>query len=307
MTLSATAASEQRPVLAGRPVRFDWKSTALLWLPGNPFVTHFINVLHLLLPEGELWFCRVYNKALPAITDPAVERDVRGFIQQEAIHGRAHRAVLDHYYQTHRIDTAPYTDRARWLFTRLLGDAPLGITLSSPFLIRHWLLFRLGLIAAIEHFTCVIGKWVLDAKALDASNADPVMLDLLRWHGAEEVEHRHVAHDLFVHMGGGFFYRLFLMLLVVPILLWLWTRGTQYFLGCTPGARRSRSVLLAWHRAAKVGLLPSQSLLLRAAGRYLRPGYHPHEEADTQQALAYLAVSPATLAIQARAQRVPTG
>ncbi|MFT3928436.1 MAG: metal-dependent hydrolase [Myxococcales bacterium] len=302
----ATERAEERPLLAARPVRFDWQRTPLHWLPGNPFVTHFINVLHLLLPEGELWFCRVYNKALPAITDGQVAQDVRGFIQQEAIHGKAHRAVLEHYYRAHHIDTAPYTDRVRWLFTKLLGEHPLGLTLAMPFLVRQWLLFRLGVIAAIEHFTCVIGKWVLDAKALDEANADPVMLDLLRWHGAEEVEHRHVAHDLFVHMGGGYLYRLILMILVAPILLVLWSRGTQYFLRRSPGAAPSRSVFLDWHRAAKAQLLPSMGLLLGSAARYLRPSYHPDAEADTAEALAYLAVSPATLAIAARAQRAPS-
>ena len=40
----------------------------------------------------------------------------------------------------------------------------------------------------------------LEADELAALGPDPVMFDLLRWHGAEEVEHRSVAFDLFQHL-----------------------------------------------------------------------------------------------------------
>ena len=33
-----------------RQVRFDWSNLPVHWVPGDPFVTHMINVLHLLLP-----------------------------------------------------------------------------------------------------------------------------------------------------------------------------------------------------------------------------------------------------------------
>lgn len=35
-----------------RMVRFDWSETPLHWVPDDPFATHMMNVLHLLLPEG---------------------------------------------------------------------------------------------------------------------------------------------------------------------------------------------------------------------------------------------------------------
>ncbi|WP_261994278.1 metal-dependent hydrolase, partial [Streptomyces sp. t39] len=49
-----------------------------------------------------------------------------------------------------------------------------------------------------------LGDWVLNADGLDRAGADPVMLDLLRWHGAEEVEHRSVAYDLLRHLDPGY-------------------------------------------------------------------------------------------------------
>ena len=36
-----------------RKVRFDWSDTPLHWVPDDPFATHMMNVLHLVLPEGE--------------------------------------------------------------------------------------------------------------------------------------------------------------------------------------------------------------------------------------------------------------
>jgi predicted metal-dependent hydrolase len=289
-----------KPVLPARQVKFDWQDTAPVWVPDDPFTSHFINVLHLLLPEGELWFCRVYNKALPGVETPQLREQVRGFIRQEAIHSRSHSGVLEHFYQAHGVDTEPFTRKVHWLFTQLLGDHPLGIRSEWAWLVRAWLIFRLGVIAAIEHYTCIIGKWILESRGLDEAGADPVMMDLLRWHGAEEVEHRSVAHDLFVSVGGGYLQRQFLMLLVGPILLALWLWGTRYFLNrCSEPGQRFR-LLREWRRAAAQDRLPSLGMLVEAASRYLRRDFHPEHEADSHIADDYLAISPAAQAAAIR-------
>ena len=54
-----------------RMVRFDWTDTPLHWVPDDPFSTHMINVLHLLLPAGERWFINVVNEAAPLVDDPS--------------------------------------------------------------------------------------------------------------------------------------------------------------------------------------------------------------------------------------------
>lgn len=282
--------------LPARPVKFDWRNTDPEWVPGDRFTSHFINVLHLLLPEGELWFCRVYNKALPMVEDPKLKEEVRGFIRQEAIHSRSHSGVLEHFHAAHGIDTTPYTKRVRWLFTELLGDHPFGIHVEWSWLTRAWLIFRLGVIAAIEHYTCIIGKWILECRGLDDAGADPVMMDLLRWHGAEEVEHRSVAHDLFVSVGGGYLQRQMLMLLVGPILLALWLWGTRFFLSHSPSSSERFRLMREWKRAAGQDRLPTLGMLIQAASRYLHRDFHPHGEADTALAEAYLSRSPAAQA-----------
>ncbi len=111
--------------------------------------SHLIDVLHLLLPAGERWFVDVYRQALPHITDERLRGEIRGFMGQEAVHARAHSAVLDHLRE-HGLQTRAYTRRIEWMFARLLGDRDLPRGCSCS-----WLRHRLAIIAAIEHFTCV--------------------------------------------------------------------------------------------------------------------------------------------------------
>ncbi|WP_282090299.1 metal-dependent hydrolase [Streptomyces tendae] len=88
--------SNKHVPLKARKVSFAWEDTPLHWVPGDPFTTHTINVLHLLLPAGERWFVHVYQQVLPYIRDERLREDVIGFIGQEAMHSRAHDEVLPH-------------------------------------------------------------------------------------------------------------------------------------------------------------------------------------------------------------------
>ncbi|MEY4516092.1 MAG: hypothetical protein RL180_438 [Pseudomonadota bacterium] len=294
------------PIVA-RKVRFDFQQTPLHWVPQDPFTTHAINPLHLLLPAGELWFCRVYNRALPLISDAQLLADVKGFIGQEAIHSRAHSQVL-HYYQQHGLDTAGYTRMVEMLFNQLLGQQPLQQAWLGQLLGERWLVFQVGVIAAIEHFTCVLGKWVLSEQSLD--HLDATMLDLIRWHGAEEIEHRSVAYDLFAHLCqtrlGFYVSRQALMALVTPIFLGIWFKGVQFMIqqDAQAPAHLPTSVWGIVRRfeqvAATQHTLPSLRLLFGSLVRWAKPSYHPVQEADTQQALDYLARSPAALAATLR-------
>ncbi len=50
------------------------------------------------------------------------------------------------------------------------------------------------------------------------------MVDLVKWHGSEEIEHRTVAFDLYRHLGGGYMPRYYLSLAVIVLVLGLWVR-----------------------------------------------------------------------------------
>ncbi|MGH9121989.1 MAG: metal-dependent hydrolase [Acidimicrobiales bacterium] len=288
-------------MIKARRVRFNWDDTPLHWVPDDAFTTHVINVLHLLLPAGEDWFCHVYRQALPLITDPKMREDVKGFIGQEAIHGRAHTAVLDHF-SDQGLYTIGYTQFIDWMFNGLLGDYDLGADQGPRWLRMQWLRWRLGYVAAIEHFTQVLGWWAItDTASLDAAGADPTMLDLLRWHGSEEVEHRAVAFDLYTHLVGGYLRRVITMSVVGPVMIGLWMWGTRFLIKHDPTTtRKDHPSLRRYIKVSRqTGRLPRAWYMIGAAPRYMRPGYHPSKEASTEIALAYIARSPAAQAYAA--------
>ena len=281
------------PVREGHPaerrmVRFDWTKTPLHWIPGDPFSTHMVNVLHLLLPAGERWFIGVVTEATPYISDPEVRRAVQPFVQQESWHAWAHAMVLDEL-ASQGIDTGPFTESLDRWFAKTGSPKP---NWPKP-LQRWWLHRRLADVAAIEHFTAVLGQWVIQNRGLDYAEADPVMLDLLRWHGAEEVEHRSLVFDVYQDLSGSYLLRAMAMLFVAPSLLAWWLRGVRYLMEhdpTSPGKPGWRD----WFRAARQYRVPGPwMLVVTTPVRYLRPSHHPSREASTELAMKYLAESPA--------------
>jgi predicted metal-dependent hydrolase len=251
-----------------------------------------LNVLHLLLPAGEEFFVEVFKKTLPLIRDDQLRLDVQGFIGQEAMHAQAHSGVLDHF-AARGVNVTPFTDQSRWLFDKLLGDRP-----RRNIRRRHsWLLEQVAFIAAIEHYTAVLGEWILNSPQLDVIGADPVMLDMLRWHGAEEVEHKAVAFDTMKHLRGGYWRQVRTQLAVSPAMLLLWIRGVRFMYSVDPylppGTKpRWRDYV----KAARRGLVPGPLRLMRVVGDYYKPGFHPSQLGGLGLAVDYLAVSPAARA-----------
>ncbi len=296
---SAVSNTEGR--LIPRKVQFDWAETPLEWIPGQPFASHFINEINMILPAGEFWFCRLYNKALPYVTDPKLRDDIQMFIRQEAMHARAHGGAIAEYLKAHGIETERNTRIMEWLFEDLLADNPLGIK-TPKLLEKRWLVFRLGIIAAVEHMTCVLGNYALDNTKWDEVGADPVLLDLLRWHGAEEVEHRSVAFDLYVHLGGGYISRYYLSTIVVPMVIGLWTDGAAHLMNQDPRFADEKlsvwkpKMWLRWAKESRSGHLPHPLKLIGWQLPFFSPWYDPVKEGSTEKALAYLNNSPAAAA-----------
>ncbi|WP_245877649.1 metal-dependent hydrolase, partial [Streptomyces glaucescens] len=99
--------------------------------------------------------------------------------------------------------------------------------------------------------------WVLGAEELDRRGADPTMLDLLRWHGAEEVEHRSVAFELFQHVDGGYRRRARTWAVAFTALVFLWQRGTRFFMENDPTLPAGKATFKDFHARGRQGLLPS--------------------------------------------------
>lgn len=291
MTAEATVTTEDpgRVELRPRNVVHDWSSTPLHWIADDPIASHAIGALNFLLPEGERMFCATFLELAPQITDQRLRREVLGFIGQESMHAENHEEVLHGVYGAHGIDPTPLIDQARFLFRRVVGPRE-G---SSPRRAAQHLLDRAALIGGLEHLFAYLGDWILNAD-LESHGADPEMLDLFRWHGAEEVEHRHVAHDLVLYLQVGYLRRNAAMVIGVGALLALILRNTRYLVRADPDLPDlgypgiARALIGSMRR----GTFPHIPRLLASAAGCLHPRYSPAAVGDTAQALAYLAVSP---------------
>ena len=161
---------------------------------------------------------------------------------------------------------------------------------------RRLLRNELAAIATIEHYTAVLGVWIVEAEIPEA---DPAMLDLLRWHGAEEVEHRSVAFDLYQHLDGGYARRaIHGVVASVGILLGLLAISAR-IMALDPDAGGNLRYR-AYRRAVRAGRFPALGTVVRSLREYLRRDYHPSRYGSTDVALAYLATSPG---VAARARR----
>ncbi|MFW2711916.1 metal-dependent hydrolase, partial [Acinetobacter baumannii] len=238
---------------------------------------------------------------LPRITDEKLKQDVQAFIRQEAMHANAHTSANKEYLSARNIDIQRNLDIMNYLFTTALADKPFDKEVPQ-FLQEQWDLFRLGVIATVEHMTCVLGKYALYNKRWEELGADPEMVDLVKWHGSEEIEHRTVAFDLYRHLGGGYMPRYYLSLAVIVLVLGLWVDGAAHIMKQDPrfaDAAKSRFfpawVALEWYKISRKDnqVLPNPIWLIAQQIDYLMPWYDPVKEGSTEDAVSYLSQSPA--------------
>lgn len=290
---------ERHPPIKTRRVSFDWEKTPLHWIPGDPVGTHMINSFHVVLPEGEKWFINCVRAATPHVRDDRLREEIKGFIGQEMVHSRSHQGVLDRLLSGNGIDVSMITEPAD------RGNAEWPAKMAalkerSPRLYRWRLLFELGAVASIEHYTAVLGQWIMDNDALDRAGVDPTMLDLLRWHGAEEVEHRSVVFDVYQHLGGRWPMRVAAWTVSLFFLYWALIGGTLLLMKQDPSIKRKVTlprIYRSYRRSVRSGHIPGIfKLLLGEAPVYLRPSHHPSQVCSTPQALDYLMRSPAAQA-----------
>lgn len=143
-----------------RKVKFEWRDTPVDWVPQQPFVSYFINEINMILPAGEFWFCRLYNKVLPQIRDEKLKADVQAFIRQEAMHAQAHHSANTEYLAARNIDIQRNLAVMDFLFGKLLADEPesaeaaaasVGSAAPRDYCHRGAYDLRAGQIRAVQH------------------------------------------------------------------------------------------------------------------------------------------------------------
>ncbi|WP_327151668.1 metal-dependent hydrolase [Nocardia sp. NBC_01329] len=278
---------DEAHAIHARDVNFDFSTVPMHYIPGEVLATHVTNVMHLVLPEGERAMAACLAEALPAIDDERLREEVTGFIGQESMHASSHEGARKHL-QSIGLDVDSYVEKIGWLVDRVLGEH--GLTGRAE---EEWLKERLGLFAGMEHFTAVIGEWLLESEVLEELGMHPTMLDLVRWHGAEEVEHRSVVFDAYMHMDGGYARRVRTGLLAGGLLLPLFVVSTAYLYRKDPSPAKGRFWGQQFVSATLRGVIPSFTTFFTELPRYLRPSFHPSQLGSMDNALRYLAHSPA--------------
>lgn len=256
--------------LARRRLDFDFDPARVPrdWYRGDAHLTTFWNALSLLFPEGERFFVESVRRYRDRIEDAALRDAIDGFIGQEAMHGRSHRAFND-LVRTQGIDVAAAAESQ---LRRLLD-------LGRRTLSRKG---QLAVTCALEHYTAILAEQLL-ATADHRDAADDSVRGLWVWHALEESEHKAVAFDVYRAVGGGYARRVGIMLLTSAF---FWGETLNVYVRFLR-ARGRAGDLRGWARAivyfwGKPGLFRA---LVPAYLDYFRPGFHPNDR-DTEALLA---------------------
>jgi hypothetical protein len=183
-----------------RRVSIDYPRDAAMpchYVDHDIVMSHIVTNLSCMFPEGEDFFVRSVRNYRDEVTDPELKKQVAGFIGQEAMHGREHRAFNDGLgalgYPTRLVDRG--TKHGLALLDRI---APRS--------------YRLAVTAALEHYTATLAEKILsDDEARAMLETVPEVESLFTWHALEESEHKSVAFDVYQHCVGNHRRRVIIM------------------------------------------------------------------------------------------------
>lgn len=151
------------------------------WMNGDPVATAFYNALSVTFPRGEAMFIdavKAHRDGVP----PKLAQEIRAFTMQEVMHSREHVAF------NRKVEEAGYD------LTELNADVDHILDLIAK---RPPMVNLLATIA-LEHYTAILAADFLRNPEL-LKGADQEWGDLWRWHAIEEIEHKGVAYDTFLH------------------------------------------------------------------------------------------------------------
>ncbi len=151
------------------------------WMGGDPVASAFYNALSATFPKGEAFFVESVRNFREG-TPPKLEAEIRAFVTQEVMHSREHvqfnKRALEAGYDMSRLE-----QRVEWR---------LSITRDRPPIVN------LAATMCLEHFTAILAHQLLgNPSHLDKADAESAAL--WRWHAIEEIEHKAVAYDTWLH------------------------------------------------------------------------------------------------------------
>lgn len=227
------------------------------WYDKNPLITTFFYALSAIFPEGERFFIHSVRHYQGGVRDKFLADRVRGFIGQEAHHGKIHE---DFNIAIARlgipIDVVSERQKSAMNFVRKHAPAQR----------------QLAMTVALEHLTASLAEYVLVHPSL-LQKMDPEFRKLFIWHAIEEIEHKSVAFDVYIDQVGNenlrrrvafFTYLIFFIRIAWCQIMLLW--GAR----CIPRFSHIRSAFsFFWGRG---GVWRS---VLRMMRPYFSRGFHP--------------------------------
>ncbi len=235
------------------------------WLNGDPVATAWFNALSATFPRGETLFIDAV-KAFREDAPPPLADEIRAFIKQEANHTREHLAF------NRAAEAAGYDMRAiDARVERLIGD----VYARPKF---AWLAVTI----ALEHFTAMFAHEFLKHPS-HFVGAETEQAELWRWHAVEEIEHKGVAYDTWLHATRGWSrwkrwkVKSLLMLVITRRFIGNRFQDASELLAqdAITGARAKGP--LVWYLIGKPGILRR---VFPAWCAYFLPGFHPWNNDD---------------------------
>lgn len=235
------------------------------WHGGDPGRTAFFNALSSTFPVGEKFFMTAVRHYRNDAPQP-LRGQIDDFLYQESMHSREH-VVFNRQAEDAGYDIAPLEERAR----RTIA----WVKLRSP-------IQQLAATCALEHFTATLAHDALaDPRHLDGATDEAKRL--WQWHAMEEIEHKAVAFDTFLHATRDinpvrrWLKRSLVMFLTTIRFHYVIFRNTADLLrqdGCNDFATWRKLLFYLYGRPGTL------RLLLLGAIIYMRPGFHPWQIDD---------------------------
>ncbi|MDH5656479.1 MAG: metal-dependent hydrolase [Spirochaetia bacterium] len=165
------------------------------WHSENVFLSHFFNAMSIMFPEGEKFFIERVHYYKSKIQNPELLNCVKLFYKQEGRH------TAEHLKYNHLLAESGHD------LKRLEQYTINGVEIYHK---KHPLT-QLALVVAFEHFTAILAEVLLKNHQSLLKSTDREFSRLWMWHAAEELEHKSVAFDVYLEVGGGYFRRCYAM------------------------------------------------------------------------------------------------
>jgi predicted metal-dependent hydrolase len=231
-----------------------------LWNPRKPELSHTLNAFQLALPYLEPYFIDAIREGAELVSDPKLKADALAFCAQEANHSRQHKRYCRLLQQRYP-RLKEYETEIQQSLIRSRSEDPLS--------------WRLAYTAGYEAITAQLSRWLFRSAEDWFAGADEHFAALMTWHAAEEIEHRHVAFDVFQAVDNSYALRLKGLLAALKKTWADMTPVVTYMLEVDGYAKRLDS------RGRRLRLRMSfVSELMPAAARYLTPAYNPANDAE---------------------------